>query len=42
MEKSERGVGEQFVMYADKHYFASKVSLDEQLGKVLRDVQECY
>ncbi|GFV30991.1 uncharacterized protein TNCV_4014251 [Trichonephila clavipes] len=42
MEESENDVGslEQFLLYADEHYLAGKLPLEDHLGKVLHGVEE--
>ncbi|GBN81351.1 hypothetical protein AVEN_229843-1 [Araneus ventricosus] len=44
MEESEHDVGslEELELYADEHYLAGKVPLEDHLGKVPRGVEECH
>ncbi|GFW13405.1 uncharacterized protein TNCV_1879071 [Trichonephila clavipes] len=44
MEESENDVGslEQLLQYADEHYFAGKLPLEDHLGKVLHGVEEYH
>ncbi|GFX78186.1 uncharacterized protein TNCV_5135331 [Trichonephila clavipes] len=44
MEESENDVGslEQLLLYADEHYLAGKLPLENHLGKVLRGVEEYH
>ncbi|GFS79121.1 uncharacterized protein TNCV_4408431 [Trichonephila clavipes] len=44
MEESENDVGslEQLLRYADEHYLAGKLPLEDHLGKVLHGVEEYH